>query len=429
MYNYIGIINKSSSVSNSIVCNFLNNQTKLNLILSKSNLIEIYDISKDGLIPNPYLNIYGNIILLEKIKNSDFSDNLFVLTEDLDFCILSHNKLKNEIICIDKGSIKEDIGKKLDKVYSAFEKNSEYVILSAYKNIFKIVFLKNRINNNDYTMRYEYDDSLFLFPLHSDSDKLNIQYFGFIKAITNYSDNKSIYLDLFMPIINKQEFKDIDKLDLSFNPTISLIFSPKIGGIVIFFSNYLKYYVYNNKLIEKETRTYTDRRFNSYSEIDSNRYLIGDEFGDIYLLAFKNNNFIFQFLGQVNYINTLTYIDNNFVFIGSDKSNSQLVRIVKENTNIQNRPFIDIIEEYDNLAPVSDFVVFNNAEESNTEMLCISGVDLSCSLKTIRKGTSIDIYGELERYGLKTVFPIKCYLKDTMQIDEYEPCRILIISR
>ena len=63
MYNYIWIINKSSSVSNSIVCNFLNNQTKLNLILSKGNFIEIYDISKDGLISNPYLNIYGNIII------------------------------------------------------------------------------------------------------------------------------------------------------------------------------------------------------------------------------------------------------------------------------------------------------------------------------------------------------------------------------
>jgi DNA damage-binding protein 1 len=278
-------------------------------------------------------------------------------------------------------------------------------------------------------MRYDYDDALNLFPINmEDIDNSKTQTFGFLKVVSNgQNDSKNIFLDVFSPINNKQEFREIMQSDLSFNPTVTLMFSPKIGGLVVFYSNYLKYYRYGNNLIEKDTKTYTDRRFLAYAEIDKNRYIVGDEFGNIFLLAFKSDSIIFQFLGEVNYISNITYIDNNFVFIGSTKSNSQLIRIVKQNTNIQNRPFIEIVEEYDNLAPIFDFTIFNSNEESNTEILCISGIDKTCSLKSIRKGTSLDIYGEININGLKTVYPIHLKNDNSMDIDDNDNKQILML--
>ena len=89
MYNYIGILHKSSAVTQAISCNFLDNEaSKLNLILSKSNIIEIYNITKKGLESTPYLNIYGNVILLKAVPSSNKTkDDLFILTEDLDYSI------------------------------------------------------------------------------------------------------------------------------------------------------------------------------------------------------------------------------------------------------------------------------------------------------------------------------------------------------
>ena len=469
MYNYIGFINKSSAINHSITCNFLNNQSNLNLIITKSNIIEIYNITKEGLESTPYLNVYGRIILIEKIPsfnaetNNSATDNLFILTENLDFCMISYNKAKNEIVNLDKGTIKEDIGKRHEKVYSAFSSNRNYAVISAYKNIFRIIFLKNRNKYEDFSVRYEYEDLLFLFPFNdpdtqnvhvfscnNSNDKKNFsniedQNFGMViinKSYTSNSiDNRSITLETFqIDIQNHEIIREKDSgslLDVTNDPTCSLIIPPKIGGLLIFYSNYLKYYRFNNKnrkLVEKEFKSYSDRKFNCYSEVDKLRYLIGDEFGNLFLLAFKSvshhqNNFstssddfsiIFQLLGEVNYPSTISYLDNNYVFIGSEQANSQLIRIAKTVSN--NKPFIEVVEEFDNLAPISDFCIMNtgnNTNENSDEILCASGIYKSSCLKTLRKGTSIISEGEIPIARVRNVFSVNYYAdSDEMLIDD-----------
>ena len=448
MYNYIGIINKSSAVNHSLSCNFLNSQSKLNLILAKSNIIEIYNISRDGLESTPYLNLYGRVILIEKIpqntSDTNTADNLFILTENLDFCIIQYIKTKNEIVNVDKGSVKEDIGKRQDKVLSVFCANRDYAIISAYKNIFKIIFLKNRTKHEDYSVRYEYEDILFLFRVNNysysnifsnnlkkDKQSTNENVFGIIKVNSNYThshiNNKSITLETFT-IDNQEIVKDNYCLDLTSDPTMSLIISPEIGGIVIFYSNYLKYYQLHSrskKILEKEVKSYSDRKFSCYTMVDKFRYLIGDEYGNLFLLAFKlenynNNNFtqsnseeyslILQFLGEINFPSTISYLDNNFIFVGSEQANSQMVRISKTPTNRVTRPFIEIVEEFDNLGPISDFCVMsnnnNNSNENIDEILCASGSYKSSCLKTVRKGTSIISDGNIPLEKVSNIFSV-----------------------
>jgi hypothetical protein len=489
MFNYIGILNKSSAVNTAITCNFLNNLNNLNLVLAKGNIIEIYNITNEGLESTPYLNVYGKIILLEKIpadsnslnlhnkniiSSSTYGDSLFILTEDLDFSIIAYNKTKNEIVNLDKGTVKEDIGKRQDKIHSVFEANYEYAVISAYKNLFKIVFLKNRSKNEDFSVRYDYEDLLNLFPLNGCAELINkngqsasaniqtvyknvnnmnntttsssntntinkqflsknLQNFGMIKVVNNYgSEIKSVKLETFNLNIHKGEVnKDIvNGLDLTYNPTCSMVLSPKVGGLVIFFSNYLKYYsIANNRLIEKETKTFCDRKFISFCEIDNCRYICADNFGNLFLLAFKKNevnnitpdegfSIVFQLLGEVNYPSSLTYLDNNYVFIGSEKANSQLIKITKTLTSNPSRPFIQIVEEYENLAPISEFTILNSqGEEGNTEILCVSGDEKSCSLKTLRKGTSINTEAIIP-INVCNLFSVNYNNSESMIIDE-----------
>ena len=121
--------------------------------------------------------------------------------------------------------------------------------------------------------------------------------------------------------------------------------------------------------------------------------MVGDANGNLFLLAFieSNNNLkkldiIFQFLGELTNISSICYLDNNFIYIGSITANSQLVKILK-NVDSKNprRPLVEVVEEFECLAPISDFTLMNY-HNTNTEILCVSGINKKCSLKVIRKG-------------------------------------------
>jgi len=93
----------------------------------------------------------------------------------------------------------------------------------------------------------------------------------------------------------------------------------------------------------------------------------------------------------------MAFLDNNYFFIGSEKANSQLIKTLTSPRKNSQRPLIEIVEEYDNLAQISDFLVLNksNEEGNNTEILSVSGSQKSCCLKIIRKGTSFQALAEI----------------------------------
>lgn len=511
MYNYLGIVNKSSAVNKCISCSFLNPFPTLNLVIAKANIIEIYNITKEGLEITPYIKVYGNIILLEKINyfNSNQADDLFLLTDDLDFSIISFDKSKNEIVCLANGNIREDLGRMQDKVSYSFDNEYKFLVVSAYKNIFKVIFLQQRDKNQDYTIRSDYDELLFILPINleksiDDREKLmniinankpsntnvdnnnnlnslnnnnfnsgkfittksnitnnkneqltnsnkffktintannninnnnnnlliskNLTYFAFlkVKTLNTMSDQKQLIFETFsIDHKNKQFNKDQNyQLDLTNNPTISYILSPRIGGICIFYSNCMKYYEFiSGKIVERDSKNYSDRKFIASCEIDKSRYLLSDENGNLFILGFKkkdnntslinnnfnnfnsninnakNNNFnlIFQFIGEINAPSSIAFLDNNYFFIGSEKANSQLIKTLTAPQKNSKKPLIEVIEEYDNLAPITDFLVLNknNEEGNNTEILSVSGSQKSCCLKVIRKGTSFEADAEI----------------------------------
>ena len=479
MFNYIGILHKSTAINHVISCNFLPN-TSLNLILSKNNIIEIYNLTSNGLQTTPYLNIFGNIIILENIPSNKIpKDNLFILTEDLDFAIMSSSK-EGKIENLVKGTIKEDIGKKQDKVLYSLNNDKNYIIISAYKNVFNVICVnvQKREQNKDFILRYDYENILFMQPFNlnnfikQSNDTIN---FAIIKTslILNNSNNdenqinnnaltqtiefQSLEINIQTCTLSSPKIEDNKKnlplnvtiykgsnektinthdkevnmlqtIDLISNPTVNLMITHPSGIVILFFSNYLSLYQYNNKSkkLEKQnfTCSYSDRKFVAFTKIEEStyRYLVIDMFGNLFLLALKNpwndsnikmnNEVIFQFIGEVNYCSNLCYLDNGYIFIGSNLSNSQLIKIEEKIPNLK------VIVEFESLAPINDFVVVNNSNEENAiEILSISGTDKNCSIKTISKGTSILFNGEIKIKGIKSAFKIEYKDRNTMDID------------
>ena len=479
MYNYIATISKSTAITHCLSCNFFSSE-KLNLILSKTDIIEFYDLTKEGLTRNRYINIFGKIILMISIPSHDKKeknkDNIFVLSEDLDFALFSYNKNKNDIDTVLFGTINEEIGRKQDGVLYSLDLMKNFLIISAFKNIFKLLCVNNDMRildkYQDFTIKYNYEDILFLAPFslnYFNREKIgnhykNILTFAAIKtdiiditsnSATDSSSNElpqEISLETFQILTEKNDYKyypylwkndllktinidskakvknedlytqeDINllqKIDLTENPTVSLMITHSDGLIILFFSSYVQYYKYDSKkkkLIAKSDKkiSYEDRKFTSYTIIDEKnyKYFVIDEYGNLFLLVLlspfseeKNkSNIIFQFMGEINYSTCLAYLDNNYAFVGSNKSNSQLIKIEK---NINN--FINVIENFDTLAPISNLTLVNkNIEnENHVELITISGIEKNCCVNMIKKGIPAIFEDEIEIKNIKKVFKI-----------------------
>ena len=477
MYNYIANISKSTAVTHCLSCKFFS-QEKLNLILSKNDIIEFYDLTKEGLVKNNFINIFGKIEILLNIPSHEKNkkDNLFILSEDLDFALLSFNNNSNNIDTILSGSVHEEIGRKQDGVFYSLDLMKNFLIISAFKNIFKLICVNNEMRivekYHDFTIKYQYEDIIFLAPFslnyvfkdNIEKHYKNILTFAVIKtdiidntnnATTDTSSNElpqEISFETFQILVDANEYKHysylwkndllntisidtkdntkndnaysaedinlLQKIDLSENPTVSLMITHPDGLVILFFSNYVQYYKYDQKkkkLLPKKDKkiSYEERKFTTYTLIDEKnyKYFVIDEYGNLFLLVLilpfseeKNkSDLIFQFLGEINYSTCLAYLDNNYLFVGSNKANSQLVKIEKNENN-----FINVIENFDTLAPITNLTLVNkNIEnENHVELITISGIEKNCCVNMIKKGIPAIFEDEVEIKNIKNVFKV-----------------------
>ena len=492
MYNYVSTIRKSSSITNCIKAFFTNEEIP-NLLLSKNNTIEIYDLTKEGLQFNKSFNIYGNIKLLLSfpVYNEEieiYKDNIFILTELLDYCVLSYDKTSNKILTLFSDTINLDIGTRQDNILYSFDIDKNFLLISAFKNIFKLMCLntKKRLkeNYNDFIIKYQYESILFLlnFTINNISNNLteNILTFAMIKVDVMKEDNNEenkivnkkheMTLETFQikvepksfniyyyekkkeltsntknialkvtsnrgagfknNVSNTHEriienFNFLQKINISGNPTVSMMITHPEGIIFLFFSNYALYYKYDiskKELIPQNDKkvSYTDRKFINYAIIDEKnyKYFISDEFGNLFIMALiphynaeqLNEQFILQILGEINYSKCMVYLDNNYLFNGSNKANSQLIKIENNSNSL-----INIVKSYESLSPIKDFILINNMEEENAiEFLTISGWEKNCAIKKIKKGSPVIFKGGMNIKNLKDVFIIDINNKENI---------------
>lgn len=502
MYNYISSIRKTTSIENCVRCFFIN-EVIPNLLLSKNNTIEIYDLSKKGLLYNREISIYGKINLMINfpISNENYNnkDNIFILTELLDYVILTYDKASNNIVNVFTGSIKENLGRRQDKILYSLDTSKKYLLISAYKNIFRLINLNKKRGledkSMDFIIRYKFDNILFLSDFsinknildfkiednnllsfvmiksdlignNSESDKdnsddkndstnnikrhqISLETFNILvedKSFNIYyydkkseliSNKKNIALKVTSSRKNTNDDKNnnkntnisnthekilihanlLQKIDITENPTISLMITHPNGLIILFFSNYVLYYKYDISTKELKSKddkriNYTDRKFINYAIIDEKnyKYFVTDEYGNLFIMAFinpfnsnqGNEQFILQILGEINYSSCLTYLDNNYLFNASNKGNSQLIKIENKENSL-----INVIKNYKSLAPIKDMVIINNMKEENgIEILTISGIDKNCSINKIKKGSPVLSKGELKIKNIRNVFKI-----------------------
>ena len=298
MYNYLGVIRKSTAINHCVSCYFLDSKTP-NLILSKNNKIEFYHLTPEGISQDRYIDIYGKIKILLSVPqgNIKYKDNLFVLSSDLDYCLFSYNLSNHNIDSQIKGTIREDLGKIEDNIVYSLDSKKNYLLICAYKNIFKIICVNNNMRLNDqyrnYTIRFNYENIIFLAPLlydktdnknennQSNENDNNILTFiaiksDYIESKNNSIDNSNIELKqgIFL------ESFDIDMDPSSFDPPKLLYKKPKVES-----NNKTQNINLNFKIKKQLNNSSNDNNINSNKDNNiknsKNRQLISNS---------KNNN-------------------------------------------------------------------------------------------------------------------------------------------
>ena len=95
------------------------------------------------------------------------------------------------------------------------------------------------------------------------------------------------------------------------------------------------------------------------------RYLLGDQYGNIWLLilhSVQDNSptLIIEHLGITSIPETLSYLGSGILFIGSIFGDSQLVKLHTDPLPQSSDTLIEVLETYTNIGPILDFCFIRN---------------------------------------------------------------------
>ena len=158
--------------------------------------------------------------------------------------------------------------------------------------------------------------------------------------------------------------------------------------------------------------------FTAWERIDSQRYVLGDEYGRLYLLMLQYrrpgvvSGWKLDVLGETSKASVLSYLGNGNVFVGSHQGDSQVVAIQPH--------AIEAVQTFSNVAPILDFTIMDMANRSGegqindfssgqARIVSGSGAFGDGSLRNFRSGVGLEDLGLLDQmenvvdmFGLKT---------------------------
>lgn len=116
------------------------------------------------------------------------------------------------------------------------------------------------------------------------------------------------------------------------------------------------------------------------------------------MLACRDYFLIAYFSGETAIPESIVYLDNGVVFIGSYLGDSQLIRLNPE-IDPKTNSYITILEEFTNIGPIVDMVFLEN--DGQSQLITCSGCYKEGSLRIIRNGIGIQERATIDKENLK----------------------------
>jgi DNA damage-binding protein 1 len=132
----------------------------------------------------------------------------------------------------------------------------------------------------------------------------------------------------------------------------------------------------------------------SYGMIDKegSRYLLGDHKGNLsVLLLLKDGitvtSIAFDWVGTTSIAETINYLDNGVVFVGSAFGDSQLIKL--QQTPDDSGNYVQVLDLHMNIGPIVDMCVVASDRQGQCQVVTCSGAYKDGSLRVVRSGIGI----------------------------------------
>ncbi|BFZ62534.1 DNA damage-binding protein 1a [Saitoella coloradoensis] len=423
---YVVSAHKATSVRHAIKAYFTS-PTEQNLILSKANRIEIHTLSLEtGTLHFDHeFTVYGRVTVIQAFRPEDArTDHIVVGTDMYDYFTLSWDAEEKTIVN------ERSIGNLHDHVLRQPECGSislvdplkRCMVMHLYQGLLSIVPMAQP--SRDKRKKAKLEVGQLEEPYGIRLPELNVVALSMVHSEKKnpvvavlYRDNEQQRRMKTYEIALKGEKEltetELKAGDLDQGAKLLIGLPAPVGGLIIVGEQTITYF---HEELQSPLKTAIDPTiFSAYAQIDADgsRYLLGDDYGNLYVLLLIIQDSVVRDIqvskiGETSIPSTLAYLDAAHVFVGSHYGDSQLIQILGER-DAETGMNIRVLQSMTNLAPISDFALISQSDQGGEgQIVTCSGAYRDGSLRVVKHGVGLDelaVVGDMP--GIRHVWALK----------------------
>jgi len=140
-----------------------------------------------------------------------------------------------------------------------------------------------------------------------------------------------------------------------------------------------------------------------------------------------------ELLGETAIADSMTYLDNGYVYVGSRMGDSQLIRLNSDADS--DGSYVTVVDSFTNLGPIVDMAVVDLERQDQGQLVTCSGAFKDGSLRIIRNGIGIHELASIDLPGIKGMWPLRASTEaagkafdDTLVLSFVEQTRVLTLN-
>ncbi|CAI7570210.1 unnamed protein product [Penicillium viridicatum] len=445
---YVVPIHRASSIRHAVKLNFFSPDEEC-LVAAKASRLEFYTLTPDGIVLTATRALNARVTMLARLPapTNSPTDHLFVGTDQYNYFTITWDHESNDIItartCVD---IAEPSSRESQCAPRCLmDPTGRFMTLEVYEGVIVVVpIVQPTKKRGRMSMAGSQADQPLQVgeldkPTTSRIDELFVRSSAFLHSESNpwlallYEDNQQkVRLRIreldFTPgtsgTLADATFTEVQKLEggefgqeLDLGSSHLIPIPAPLGGLIVLGETSIKYIDDNaNDVITRHLEEATV--FVAWEKVDSQRWLLADDYGRLFFLSFILNNsgeiddWKLEDLGKTARASVLVYLGGGMVFVGSHHGDSQVLRLDGSS--------FEVIQTLSNIAPILDFTIMdlgNRTNESQTHefssgqarIVTGSGAFDDGTLRSVRSGVGMEelgVLGEMEHitdlWGLQT---------------------------
>ncbi|KAK4200972.1 mono-functional DNA-alkylating methyl methanesulfonate N-term-domain-containing protein [Triangularia verruculosa] len=440
---YIAPIHRPSSVHHALLANVYSGEEE-SLVLSRTNRIEVWRPSPDGLLSQAHTTtINGTIAMLQKLRPKDAeTDLLFVGTDRFEYFTLvwdpETSQLETTNATRDPGEHFMRNSQSLDR--AIVDPSGRFLAMHLWEGVLTIArlgarrtnaatiewlgqirlaelfikastFLHNETGHPTVAFLYQssanaQDSKLATYRLTSD-DRHTVA--------SEFNAQKHRIIDVTIPDAGANMLIPVRKGEEEVkrhNVRNTESAKAHLGGFIIVGETRL---LYIDDVTKATVESKLDKAsiFVRWAEYNVQNYFLADDYGSLHLLTIDTEGvvvkgMILTKIGVTSRASELVYLGNDMLFVASHYGDSQLFQLDLSEEKPTDKPFLRLVQTISNIGPIMDFAVMdmgnrggedsqlgNEYSSGQARIVCGSGVYKDGSLRSVRSGVGLEDVGLL----------------------------------